>query len=211
MTAPNSTVSVSVNGVLQDKPYDPSCAVCSSPLMVLVDALIAGGWSYPRISDHLLAAKADRAREMTPQALRGHVPHLVPSQAQERRALDLAAEGRGAEGVDSLVTPRELTRLSLQRAYQRVADGADVNLRDIQGLLKLQREMDKDAAADTGAADVARWQGAMKEILWILRRHLRGPAWKAFVADVRNSETLRALMPPDDERTADDADGSARA
>jgi hypothetical protein len=210
MTGPSS-VQVSVNGVLQDKPWDQACPVCASPLMVLIDALLAGGWAYRRVSEHLIAIRADRARELTPGALRAHVPHLVPAQAQERRMLDLAAEGRGGEDVDSLVTTRELVRLSLQRAYQRVADGAEVNLRDIQGLLKLQREMDRDAAADGGAADAAKWQGAMKEVLWILRRHLRGPAWKAFVADMRNSETLRALMPPDDERAADGGDDSARA
>lgn len=205
------SITVLVGGIPHEKAFDPSCPVCSSPLMLLIDGLITAGWAYPKLSSYLAANNADGARRLTPQALRAHVPHLVPQHAQERERLDEEAARRaGADSVDSLITAQDLIRLSLQRAYERVQDGAEVNVRDVTALLRLQQQMERDSAVDESAVSAAKWEAAVREMLWILRRHLRGPAWSAFVADLRTSEALKHLMPPEPGREETRSDPAGR-
>ena len=96
-----------------------------------------------------------------------------------------------------LATPsvNDLTRLVLQRAYERVLDGeAEVTVRDAAALLRLQREIDRVAACQA-AGTTAPWQAALREVLWVARRHL-GEHWKPFVADIRANQHLAAMWGP---------------
>jgi hypothetical protein len=102
-----------------------------------------------------------------------------------------------------LATPSaaDLARLALRRAYERVLDGeAEVTLRDAAALLRLQREIDREAAGQA-AGTTAQWQATLREVLWAARRHL-GEHWEPFVADIRTNEQLAAMWgPPQRSRT----------
>jgi hypothetical protein len=75
-----------------------------------------------------------------------------------------------------------------------------VTLRDAAALLRLQRELDREAGGQA-AGTVARWEATMREVLWAARSHL-GEHWEPFVADVRTSEQLAAMWgPPQRSRT----------
>lgn len=186
-------ISVVIGDQEYSKPWDPQCPACISPLMRLIDEMTAHGWAYPRIADSL---KSSYGASFSAAQLRAHLAHLTSHQQEERRVLDEAAAARaGAPDVASLVSAQDLVRLSLQRAYERVSDGAEVNLRDITALLRLQQQTERDGQADEAAATVLQWEAAFRELMWLLRRHLRGPAWGAFMADLKASESLNALMP----------------
>ena len=86
-------------------------------------------------------------------------------------------------------------RLVLQRTYERVLDGGtEVTLRDAAALLKLQREIDREASPQAEGT-IARWEATMRETLWAARRHL-GEHWEPFVADIRTNEHLAAMWGP---------------
>ena len=96
-----------------------------------------------------------------------------------------------------LATPSvdDLVRLALRRAYERALDGeAEVTLRDAAALLRLRREIDREAAGQA-AGTTAQWQAAMREVLWAARRHL-GEHWEPFVADIRANQQLAAMWGP---------------
>ena len=93
-----------------------------------------------------------------------------------------------------LATPSidDLVRPALQRAYERALDGeAEVTLRDAAALLRLQREIDREAARQA-AGTIAQWEATLQEVLWAARRHL-GEHWKPFVADIRTNQHLAAM------------------
>jgi hypothetical protein len=93
-----------------------------------------------------------------------------------------------------LATPSvdDLVRLALQRAYQRALDGeAEVTLRDAAALLRLQREIDREAARQA-AGTIALWEATLQEVLWVARGHL-GEHWKPFVADIRTNQHPAAM------------------
>lgn len=63
------------------------------------------------------------------------------------------------------------------RADERILYGeAEVTVRDAAALLRLQREIDREAACQA-AGTTAQWQAALREVLWVARRHL-GEHWK---------------------------------
>ena len=63
-------------------------------------------------------------------------------------------------------------RLVLRRCYERVLDGeAEVSLRDAAALLRLQREIDREADGEP-AGTIAQWEATLREVLWAARRHL---------------------------------------
>jgi hypothetical protein len=89
----------------------------------------------------------------------------------------------------------DLARLVLRRCYERVLDGeAEVTPRDAAALLRLQRELDRQAAGQV-AGTIAQWEATMREVLWAARRHL-GDHWEPFVADIRANQHLAAMWGP---------------
>ena len=82
----------------------------------------------------------------------------------------------------------DLASLALRRAFERLESGASaISAHDVVALLRLQREMEQDAARPD-----PRWQASMAEVLWLARRHL-GEGWEPFAADIRASAALWAL------------------
>ena len=83
----------------------------------------------------------------------------------------------------------------MRRAYERVLDGeAEVSLRDAAALLRLQREIDRETVGQE-AGTTARWEAALREVLWAARSHL-GERWEPFVADIRANQQLAAMWGP---------------
>ena len=94
----------------------------------------------------------------------------------------------------------DLTSLALRRAFERLESGGAVSLHDVAGLLRLQREIEREAARqDTGSVD--QWRATLTEVLWLARRHL-GDGWAAFAADVHASGDLAAMWGPPPPRPA---------
>ena len=89
----------------------------------------------------------------------------------------------------------DLARLVLRRCYERILYGeAEVTVRDAAALLRLQREIDREAACQA-AGTIAQWQATLREVLWAARRHL-GEHWEPFVADIRANQQLAAMWGP---------------
>ena len=89
----------------------------------------------------------------------------------------------------------DLARLVLRRCYERILYGeAEVTVRDAAALLRLQREIDREAARQA-AGTTAQWQAALREVLWAARSHL-GEHWEPFVADIRANQHLAAMWGP---------------
>ena len=66
-----------------------------------------------------------------------------------------------------------------------------MSLRDAAALLRLQREIDREAAGQA-AGTTAQWEVTLREALWAARRHLGGH-WEPFVADIRANQQLAAM------------------
>jgi hypothetical protein len=98
------------------------------------------------------------------------------------------------QGQLAVPTAADLAALALRRCYERVEAGAAVSAHDVVALLKLAREIERDAASQ-GAEDDARWQATLREVLWLARSHL-GEGWKPFAADVRANQQLAAMWGP---------------
>ena len=94
----------------------------------------------------------------------------------------------------------DLASLALRRAFERVESGGAVSLHDVVALLRLQREIEHDAAGKDVGTD-ARWQATLSEVLWLARRHL-GDGWKPFAADLRASGAISFLWGPPPPRPA---------
>ena len=95
------------------------------------------------------------------------------------------------------------------RADERILYGeAEVTLRDAAALLRLQREIDREAAGQA-AGTTAQWQAAMREVLWAARSHL-GEHWKPFVADIRANQQLAAMWGPPRQRGPREAGSPAQ-
>ena len=69
-----------------------------------------------------------------------------------------------------------------------------MTLRDAAALLRLQREIDREADGQA-AGTTARWEATLREVLWAARRHL-GERWEPFAADIRANEHLAAMWGP---------------
>jgi hypothetical protein len=65
--------------------------------------------------------------------------------------------------------------------------GGAVSVKDVAALLRLQREIEHDAARSD-----PRWEASLAEVLWLARRHL-GEGWEPFAADLRASQALQAM------------------
>jgi hypothetical protein len=201
------TVAITIGGQVYIKPLDRTCPICVSPVLLQVDTLLSYGWTYERVRS---AMRGYGVRGATSDELKAHIAHLAAPHAEARRELEEAVTGRGGtvEDGSSPVELEDVARLSLQRVYERIQSGdAEIAPRDAVALIKLYREIAREESGREAASSIAQWEAAAREILWIARRHL-GTQWKAFVADLRASETLRAIMPPDPaeepvERTAD--------
>ena len=127
------------------------------------------------------------------------LPHLAPPPTGTRCPpwIGVSVASRPPSPLGRLATPSaaDLARLALRRAYERVLDGeAEVTLRDASALLRLQRELDREAAGQA-AGTVARWEATMSEVLWAARSHL-GEHWEPFVADIRANEQLASMWGP---------------
>jgi hypothetical protein len=119
--------------------------------------------------------------------------------------VNVVPSGRPA-GQLPVPTAADLAVLALRRAYERVEAGAAVSAHDVVALLKLAREIERDAASQDAGND-ARWQATLKEVLWLARRHL-GEGWKPFAADLRANQQLAAMWGPPPQRRA--GDGQSR-
>jgi hypothetical protein len=75
---------------------------------------------------------------------------------------------------------------------------AEVTLRDVTALLRLQREIDRQASGQA-AGTTAQWQATLREVLWAARRHL-GEHWEPFAADIRANQHLAAMWGPPPQR-----------
>jgi hypothetical protein len=137
------------------------------------------------------------------------LPHLAPPPTGTRCPpwIGVSVSGRlpSPSPPGRLATPSaaDLARLVLRRAYERVLDGeAEVSLRDAAALLRLQRELDREAAGQA-AGTSAQWEATLREVLWAARRHL-GEQWKPFAADVRANQHLAAIWGPPPQKRAGD-------
>ena len=88
----------------------------------------------------------------------------------------------------------DLASLALRRAFERLESGGTVSLHDVAGLLRLQREIEREAAGQD-ADNAARWEATLREVLWAARSHL-GEHWEPFVADIRANQHLAAMWGP---------------
>jgi sugar phosphate isomerase/epimerase len=205
------TIRIRIGAREHDKPYDPACPVCTSPVLLQVDTLLSYGWTYKRVQEYMRSMRPAGVRQVSVGALRGHVAHLAAPHAQARVQLEEAVAARGASALDGSppVTPADLATLALQRAYETLADGGgETSVRDAVTILKLQRDIERDEAGRELAGTVEQWQAAVRELLWIARKHL-GVHWADFAADVRGSEALRSIMPPPREEPAGDSAATA--
>jgi hypothetical protein len=206
-TTSPATVAIRICAREYDKPYDPACPVCISPVLLQVDTLLSYGWTYERVRDYMGSMRPAGVRVASAKALHAHVAHLAAPHAEARRQLeeDVSARGASMDGGSSPVSAADLTRLTLQKAYQNLQDGgSEASVRDAATMLKLIRDLERDDQARQLQGSIEQWQAAMTELLWIARKHL-GTHWAAFAADVRSSETLKAIMPRREE-AADDAE-----
>jgi hypothetical protein len=73
-----------------------------------------------------------------------------------------------------------------------------VTLRDAAALLRLQREIDREAVGQAEGT-TARWQATLREVVWAARSHL-GEHWEPFVADLRANQHLAAMWGPPPKR-----------
>ena len=126
------------------------------------------------------------------------LPHLAPPPTGTRCppwiGVSVASRLPSPSPPGRLATPSidDLVRPALQRAYERALDGeAEVTLRDAAALLRLEREIDREAARQA-AGTIAQWEATLQEVLWAARRHL-GEHWKPFVADIRTNQHLAAM------------------
>ena len=129
------------------------------------------------------------------------LPHLAPPPTGARCPPWIGVSGAGPlpppSPLGRLATPSaaDLARLALRRAYERVLDGeAEVTVRDAVALLRLQREIDREAALQA-AGTTAQWEATLREVLWAARRHL-GEHWEPFAADIRANQQLAAMWGP---------------
>jgi hypothetical protein len=151
----------------------------------------------------------------TPQPCCGLVrPLLAVCQPERRRLLAHPAPPPGGVApswISVAVPPRplgqlpavgvaDLASLALRRAFERLESGGAVSLHDVAGLLRLQREIEREAAGQD-ADSVARWQATLQEVLWLARRHL-GDGWEPFAADLRASGAISFLWGPPPPRPA---------
>jgi hypothetical protein len=90
--------------------------------------------------------------------------------------------------------PPYLAALALWRAHERVEAGAAVSAQDVVALLKLAREIEREAAGQA-AGTTARWQATVRELLRAARRH-PGEHWEPFAADIRANQQLAAMWRP---------------
>ena len=199
------TIRIRIGDREHDKPWHPSCPACTSPVLLQLDTLLSYGWTYARISDYTRSMKPAGVRVISAGALRAHVPHLAAPHLEARRQLeeDVTARGASVDEGSSPVAPADLARLAVRRAYQALQDGGEANIRDAVAILRLQLEIDRHEVARQLAGSAEQWQAATRELLWIARKHL-GTRWPDFVADLRSSETLRAIMPPGREEVPGD-------
>lgn len=202
----SETVTTIIGDIPYDKPFDRSCPVCVSPALAKIDALLAYGWTYERIRAYTAGLGFLRP---APGELNAHIAHLAAPHAEARRQLEEAAAERGASVTDGSVPvdPDALGRLALNRAYQRIQDGAEVSVRDVTAILKLARDLERDESGREAATEIERLEKALRAVLWIARRHMTPAKWREFVGDLRDSDVLRELMPPAEgepgERAAD--------
>jgi hypothetical protein len=126
------------------------------------------------------------------------LPHLAPPPTGTRcpkwigQSLSSRLPPPSPPGQLATPSAADLARLALRRAYERVLDGeAEVSLRDAAALLRLQREIDREAAGQA-TGTTAQWEATLREVLWAGRRHL-GERWEPFVADLRANQQLAAM------------------
>ena len=82
----------------------------------------------------------------------------------------------------------DLASLALRRAFERLESGGAVSLHDVAGLLRLQREIERDdavAAAAEARARAQMFQKGMASTLWTAKRHIDPARWRAFMDDLR--------------------------
>jgi hypothetical protein len=204
-------IRIRVGATEYDKPYYEDCPACASPVLTQLDTLLAYGWSYERVLAHLRNLRVPGLARITPEALAAHVDHLAPPHAASRRQLEADAAARGTPLDDGpvQVVLADAAKLATQQMYAAMQDGDNSLVRDTVALLRLQRDLEKDARGADLAGSAEQWQAALRETLWVARKHL-GPRWAAFVADLKSSEVLRAIMPPEREEAAGD-DGTQAA
>jgi hypothetical protein len=205
MTSAPRVIRIRVGAREYDKPYYQDCPACVSPVLTQLDTLLAYGWSYERVLGYLRNLRVPGLARVTPEALAAHVEHLAPPHAESRRQLEADAAARGTPLADGPVPVvlADAAKLATQQMYAAMQDGDSSMIRDTVALLRLQRDVEKDARGAELAGTAEQWQAAVREMLWVARKHL-GPHWAAFVADLRASEVLRAIMPPSREEAADD-------
>jgi hypothetical protein len=87
----------------------------------------------------------------------------------------------------------DVAALALRQLWQALTDGTtpSVSARDVVLLIRLQRDIEKDERGLQAAVPAAQWQAAVRELLWICRKHMPPASWAAFVADVKSNATLR--------------------
>lgn len=189
-TEASGTLTIRIGDQDWEKPWDASCAACTSTWLGQIDSLLASGWTPESIHARMRGRKPAPPR---PAIIKDHVPHLAQPHYEQRLAYD---RQRGLPVDPGVPVPelRDVADAALQRVYSGMAAGTIMPpLRDVIAALRLRQQLDAESA---GTASQAAMQEAMIAIFEIARRHLAGPQWEAFTRDVYASEALVSLIRP---------------
>lgn len=192
MTATTKTLTrrVVIGGREFDKPWDPACGACRSPWLGHIDSALAEGYSLRQVSK-LLAGRRPAVPNET--ILRSHIQHLAEPHRKARLAFEEAAEARGD---DTALTPARLEDALdaiIRQGREQLAHGElEVGAKDMIAAMRLVAQMER--ARDGEGVEASAWQAAFMEFFELVRRHLDYKQWKAFVQDVYDSPSIRAVL-----------------
>jgi hypothetical protein len=181
---------VVIGGREYEKPWDPACGACRSPWLSSIDSMLAEGYSLRRLRQTLAGMHPAVPNEAI---LRLHIEHLAEPHARQRAAFEEEAARRGEDTAATSAGLGDALKAIIAQGTQQLASGElEVGARDMLRALQLQLALEKAQAGE--GVEASAWQAAFMSFFEIVRRHLTGPQWKAFVTDVYASPEIRAVM-----------------
>lgn len=192
MTARNKQLTrrVVIGGKEYDKPWDLNCGACRSPWLAQIDAMLAEGYSLRQIRKHLAGLRPAPPNE---QILRTHIAHLADPHRKARLAFEEAAESRGDDTTAHGAQLTDALQAVIRAGTERLAHGElDVQTRDMLAAMKLMEQIERNRTGE--GVEASAWQAALMEFFEIVRKHLTPAQWRAFVIDVYDSPTIRAVL-----------------
>jgi hypothetical protein len=181
---------VVIGGREYDKPWDPSCGACRSPWLPSIDSCLAEGYSMRMIRKLLANLKPAVPNEII---LRSHIAHLAEPHRKQRLAFEAAADARGESTDTTSARMEDALAAIIGRGSELLAHGElEVGAREMLAAMKLQAQLTREREGE--GVEASAWQAAFMAFFEIIRRHLTGPQWRAFVTDVYASPEIRAVL-----------------